>query len=215
MEPLINAFLAIGLLVVIILVVYLVDRVNSLEKETRRMAQVSVAPTPVAADPWAGLSGKALWDAMTGRPPPHLSVATLQELRSNYEVVLQKHIQSLFDEGVRDGRRGLSAEPKNPRTIQTSVGAVESWLPGPQVNSLYKCGLDSTQLPPEALQPVRDALDEAGQQLFAKTEFPQTEPLSASLLPPLASVAAPVSPAQPTPPPASASGAGQGPAPGG
>ena len=42
MDNLINAFLAIGLLVVIILMVYLLDRVNSLEVETKRIGQVSV-----------------------------------------------------------------------------------------------------------------------------------------------------------------------------
>lgn len=189
----VNAFLGIGLLVLIILVVYLVDRVNSLEKETRRVAQMAAqppAPAAQALDPWAGLSGKDLWDAVSGRPPAGMSSETMQDIRGRYEIVIQKHIQSLFDEGVRDGKMGLSGEPKNPRSIQTSQGAVESWLPMAQVNTLYKCGLDSTQLSGEGLQPVRAALDEAGQQLFSKTRIEQTEPLSASLLPTLAAQAA-------------------------
>lgn len=183
MDSLVNAFLAIGLLVVIVLVVYLVDRVNSLEKETRRVAQLSTAAPVVAADPWSGLSGKVLWDAMSGRAPSSLSAAALDELRSRYELVLHKHIQSVFDEGVRDGQRGMSGDPKNPRSIQTAHGVVESWMPTPQLNTLYKCGLDSTQLSADALGPVRQALDEAGQQLFAKVQLPQSELLSASLMP--------------------------------
>lgn len=192
MESLVNAFLAMGLLVVIVLVIYLVDRVNSLEKETRRVAQLTVAaPAAASSDPWSGLSGKALWDALTGRPPVSMSAVDLQELRTRYELVLHKHIQSLFDEGVRDGQRGMSGEPKNPRSIQTAQGAVESWMPTPQVNTLYKCGLDSAQLAPEALAPVRQALDEAGQQLFAKVQLTLAEPLSASLMPQAAGPAAP------------------------
>jgi hypothetical protein len=181
----VNAFLAVGLLVIIVMVVYLVDRVNSLEKETKRVASMAshTAPSAQPQDPWSGLSGKALWDAMTGRPPVPLSESALQELRARYEVVLQKHIQSLFDEGVRDGQLGVSGEPKNPRTIATAAGPVESWMPAPQANTLYKCGLDSVQLSPDALQPVRQALDEAGQQLFAKTQYEQSEPLSQSLMP--------------------------------
>lgn len=180
MDSLFNAFLSIGLLVVIVLMVYLVDRVNSLEKETRRAAQ---APSVVPTDPWAGLTGKALWDAMTGRPPPGLSATVLQELRPRYELVLHKHIQSLFEEGVRDGPRGLSGEPKNPRSIQTSSGPVDSWMPSPQVNTIYQCGLDSTQVAPDGLALVRQALDEAGQLLFAKAQLSLSEPLSASLMP--------------------------------
>lgn len=182
-DAVVNAFLAVGLLIIIVMVVYLVDRVNSLEKETKRVANMASHPTPEPTDPWWGLSGKPLWDAMSGRPPANLSEAGLQELRSRYEVVLQKHIQSLFDEGVRDGQLGVSGEPKNPRTIQTSAGPVDSWMPTPQVNTLYKCGLDSVQSSPDALQAVRQALDEAGQQLFSKTQYEQTEPLSQSLMP--------------------------------
>lgn len=185
MDNLINAFLAIGLLVVIILMVYLLDRVNSLEAETKRIGHVSAQAAAPAAppDPWLSLSGKALWDALSGRPPAHLSSAALEELRSRYELVLHKHIQSLFDEGVRDAQRGLSAEPKNPRTVQTASGPVESWMPMPQANTLYKCGMDSVQAPAEAQPAVCQALDEAGQLLFSKVQIPQTEALSASLMP--------------------------------
>ena len=206
MDSLFNAFLAMGLLVVIVLVIYLVDRVNSLEKETRRTSHPSAA-SAAPSDPWSGLSGKVLWDAMTGRPPAHLSALTLQELRLRYELVLHKHIQSLFDEGVRDGQRGMSGEPRNPRTIQTSQGDVESWLPTPQANALYKCGLDSTQLlGPDALAPVRQALDEAGQLLFSKAQLTLTEPLSASLMPLAPAAVAPAVPASADPRPAPGTG---------
>lgn len=201
MDSLFNAFLAMGLLVVIVLVIYLVDRVNSLEKETRRASHPSGA-LAAPSDPWSALSGKALWDAMTGRPPAHLSAQTLQEMRVRYELVLHKHIQSLFDEGVRDGQRGMSGEPRNPRSIQTSQGDVESWLPTPQANALYKCGLDSVQLGPDALAPVRQALDEAGQLLFSKAQLTLSEPLSTSLMPLAPTAAAPAaSDARPTPGP--------------
>lgn len=181
--PLFNAFMAIGLLVVIILIVYLVDRVNHVEQETHRMVQSMSAPPAVSQQPFGGLSGKTLWDALSGKPPEGMAEAAVQEVRSQYEPVLHKHIQSLFDEGVRDGQRGLSGEPKNSRLIRGAKAAVESWMPAAQANTLYKCGLDSTQQPPEALEPVRAALDEAGQQLFAKVQIDLKEPLSSSLLP--------------------------------
>jgi len=194
MDALINAFLAIGLLVVIILIVYLVDRVNSIERETRRVAQNLAAPAAAASPtgPFFGLSGKALWDTLSGRGALDLSPQALSELRENYEVVLQKHIQALFDEGFQDGKRGLSGEPKNSKKISTAKGQVESWIPAAQANTLYKCGLDCAQLPSTEWGPIQAALDEAGQQLFGRVDLPNLEPLSRSLMPapdPLALIA--------------------------
>jgi len=183
MDALVNAFLAIGLLVVIVLIVYLVDRVNSIEKETRRVAQTVTANPSTSQDPFFNLAGKKLWDALSGKAPEGLTDQNLQELRTRYEVVLHKHIQSLFEEGVKDGQRGLSGEPKNTRMIRTAKAPVESWIPAAQANALYKCGLDSAQVPQESWGPIRAALDDAGQQLFAKVQLILQEPLSSTLMP--------------------------------
>jgi len=183
MDALVNAFLAIGLLVVIVLIVYLVDRVNSIEKETRRVAQTITTAPSGSQDPFFNLAGKKLWDALSGKAPEGLSEQNLQELRTRYEVVLHKHIQSLFEEGVKDGQRGLSGEPKNTRMIRTAKAPVESWIPAPQANTLYKCGLDSVNASAEACDTIRAALDDAGQQLFAKVQLTLQEPLSSALMP--------------------------------
>jgi hypothetical protein len=184
MEPLILAFIAIGLLVVLVFIIYLIDRVNSIEKETRQFAQaLHEQKEPVSSGPFAGLSSKKLWDAMTGRVPDGMDPGLLVEVRERYEVVLQKHIELLYQEGVLDGKRGMSGEPKNTKIITTLRGSVESWLPTAQVNTIYKCGLDSSQLPPDQWDPVRQALDEAGQTLYAKALVQMRSPLSATLMP--------------------------------
>jgi hypothetical protein len=90
----------------------------------------------------------------------------------------------------------MSGEPKNTKLIATLRGPVESWLPSAQVNTLYKCGLDSAQMPSDQLDSVRSALDEAGQNLYAKALLTLAQPLSAILMP-QAVVAAPVLPAPP------------------
>jgi hypothetical protein len=77
----------------------------------------------------------------------------------------------------------MLGEPKNTKLINTSRGPVESWLPLAQVNTLYKCGLDSAQLPSDQLDAVRAALDEAGQTLYGKAMVNLAQPLSASLMP--------------------------------
>lgn len=185
MEPLILAFIAIGLLIVLIFIIYLIDRVNAIEKETRQFAQaLSEKKEPPASGPFAGLTSKKLWDAMTGRVPEGLDPSVLVEVRERYEVVLPKHIEAIFQEGVKDGQSGLSGEPKNTKFISTLRGPIESWLPSAQVNTIYKCGLDSAQLPPEELDPVRSALDEAGQTLYGKALIKLVQPLSMTLMPP-------------------------------
>ena len=184
MEALFNAFLAIGLLVVIVLIIYLVDRINNLERETRRVSE-SMSTTAMSANqgPFGGLFGKKLWDALSGKAPPGTGEQTVQEWRELYEVVLHKHIQSLFEEGRKDAQRGLSGDPKNSRMIRTAQATVDAWMPAAQANTIYKCGMDSVLQPPEAWDPVRSALDEAGQLLFGRIQLPLKEPLSRSLLP--------------------------------
>lgn len=199
MEPFVLAFIAIGLLVVLVFIIYLVDRVNAIEKETRQFARSLNDPKePVSLGPFAGLSSKKLWDAMTGRVPEGMDPSVLVEVRERYETVLQKHIESIFQEGIQDGQRGLTGDPKNTKLITTLRGPVESWLPSAQVNTLYKCGVDSTQLPADQLEAVRMALDEVGQTLYSKALLNLTQPLSVSLLPrPAAEVPVLVPPAAP------------------
>ncbi len=184
MEPFVLAFIAIGLLVVLVFIIYLVDRVNAIERETRQFAQSMQAPKDVQPQgPFAGLSSKKLWDAMTGRLPEGMDPSLVVEVRERYEMVLQKHIEAIFQEGVKDGQRGMSGEPKNTKLITTLRGPVESWLPSAQVNTLYKCGLDSVQLPADQWAGVRSALDEAGQTLYAKALLTPPQPLSSILMP--------------------------------
>lgn len=184
MEPFLLALIGIGLLVVLVFIIYLVDRVNGIEKETRRVAQsLNDAKEPPSLGPFAGLSSKKLWDAMTGRVPEGLDPSLLVEVRERYESVLFKHIEAIFQEGVQDGQRGLTGEPKNTKLLTTLRGPVESWLPSAQVNTLYKCGVDSTQLPADQLDAVRAAIDDVGQTLYGKALLPLVQPLSESLLP--------------------------------
>ena len=184
MEAFVSALMAIGLLVLLVFIMYLLDRVNTLEKETRQFAQTMKTQKEAApAGPFAGLSSKKLWDAMTGRVPDGFDARAVDELRSLYEMVLHKHVDAIFQEGVNDGRMGAMAEPKNTKLISTARGPVESWLPSAQVNTLYKCGLDSAQLPEGQLTSVRIALDEAGQTLYGKAMVNLDKPLSESLMP--------------------------------
>jgi len=186
MDLLFNAFIAIGLLMLLVLMIYLLDKVNSLEKDTKTAIQnfssTVKQPLTVAVGPFAGLSSKKLWDAMTGRPPEDVPLDSLVDVRSRYEAVLIKHIESIFEEGKRDGSMGVSSPPKNTRHITTLRGNVESWLPVSQVNAIYQCGVDIHQKPPEQHAEVLLALDDACKQLFDKTQIELATPMSQTLM---------------------------------
>ena len=67
MEAFVNALMAIGLLLILMLIIYLIDRVNAIEKETRKVMTSIQDKSALAASPFLGLSSKKLWDTMTGR----------------------------------------------------------------------------------------------------------------------------------------------------
>lgn len=184
MDALATAFIAIGLLLILLLIVYLVDRVNTIEKETRRMAlSMDKGPSKESTAPFAGLSGRRLWEAMIGKGAENISADALAELRERYDLVLHKHLEGIYKDGWRDGERGTPLEPANVRAITTATGQVESWLPMPQVKTIYQCGLQASQRPPELWDSLRADMDEAANILYSKTQLEARQALSGWLMP--------------------------------
>jgi hypothetical protein len=184
MDALLNALMAIGLLLVLILVVYLIDRVNSIESETRKVVSKLNENAAKVATPSMGLSAKKLWDAMTGRSTEGLEPQALAELRSRYPVILSKHAEGLYKDGFKDGILGTPpSDPKNTKEIAMAKGTVESWIPTAQANALYQCGLSASQTPEAEWGPIRASMDEAGQFLWSKAQLDATSPLSEWLMP--------------------------------
>jgi hypothetical protein len=184
MDALLNALMAIGLLLVLILVIYLIDRVNSIESETRKVVSTLNENAAKLATPSMGLSAKKLWDAMTGRSNEGLDPQALADLRSRYPVILSKHAEALYKDGFKDGILGSPpADPKNTKEIVMAKGTVESWIPTAQANALYQCGLSASQTPEAEWGPIRASMDEAGEFLWSKAQLDATSPLSEWLMP--------------------------------
>jgi hypothetical protein len=185
MDALMNALMAIGLLVILVLIIYLIDRVSTIEKETRQvLSSIQQQKTvPAVSLPFLGMSSKRLWDAMTGRPDSDMDPLAIFDLQGPYQVVLSKHVEALYNEGFKDGQRGMSGEPKNARQITTSAGTVESWIPPAQANAIYQCGLQAAQTPEINWGALRDALDEAGNYLYSKAQLDTSNPFSEWLMP--------------------------------
>jgi hypothetical protein len=98
-------------------------------------------------------------------------------------MILSKHMEALYQEGYKDGFRGVMVEPPNTKQVSTSKGTVESWIPSAQANALYQCGLSASQTPEADWGPIRSSMDEAGQYLLTKTQLDASSPLSDWLMP--------------------------------
>jgi hypothetical protein len=184
MDAFLNALMAIGLLLVLILVIYLIDRVNSIESETRKVVSTLNESAAKLATPSMGLSAKKMWDVMTGRSTEGLDPQAIADLRSRYPIILSKHAEALYKDGFKDGILGSPPnEPKNTKDIVTAKGPVESWIPTAQANALYQCGLSASQTPEAEWGPIRASMDEAGQFLWTKAQLDATSPLSEWLMP--------------------------------
>ena len=148
MDGILIALLVVGLILILMMLIYLVDRVNQIERETRQNKPSSQPVATRSAGPYGGLSGRKLWDAMTEHPPSGIDAAEWANIRQRYALALQLHIESLFEEGQRDGQRGMSGEPKNPRILDTPDGNLESWLPNVLVKAIYQAEPVAAQVAP-------------------------------------------------------------------
>jgi len=184
MDLLLLGVIALALLLVILMIIYLVDRINVIERATQEAVRsLGQQQGPAPAGPFGALSGKALWDAMTG-DGAGIDPMEASMLRQRYESVLSRHIEALFEEGRKDGQAGSSNRPQNTRRINTVRGSVESWLPGGQAQTLYQCGHDFATKGPGQWAAVRIMLDDAVSELYARAQIEPRGRLSDTLMGP-------------------------------
>lgn len=172
-----------GLVGLLLVVFYMLDRVNELHKHSGVSKN---GHTPFKLDEtFGGLSGKNLWDAMTGVPMPGWSVGQIEALKLRYEAILQKHIEMLFEDGQLDGREGFRMPVRCDRVIATLRGEIESWMPQDYASAIYRSGHDRSTKPKEKQASIRETINQTGNALFAATGLPPHS--LANLLMPLAS----------------------------
>ena len=134
------------------------------------------------ADTFGGLSGRELWDAMIGVPMRGINPKDIIPLKPRYEVVLQKHLEILFEEGQHDGREGFLMPVRCERIVPTLRGDIESWIPHEFAVGIYKVGYSLITEPDEDPDTLREQLDEIGDEIFSATGLPP-HPLSKLLMP--------------------------------
>ena len=176
------------LLLLVILTLYLIDKVNHL-------AKMYEAPTPQTPslpefEPeapgdllFSGLEGKKLWDAMNGRQIDGFDATLIEALRPHYEPILREHITATFKDGLEEASSDESKVPSSTRQISTARGYIQSWLPPQHLGSIYRSALEfagSYANAPEAetLLRLKQTVDSVVDMLYQRVGITNDVPFS-------------------------------------
>ena len=175
------------LLLLVILTLYLIDKVNHLA----RMYEPPAPPAPPEPEPtdpsadilFAGLDGKKLWDAMNGKKVDGFDSSLVDALRPHYEPILRNHIVATFKDGLEDAGGNESRVPSSQREISTVRGHIQSWLPPQHLGSVYRSALEFAtsyaQNPnPEVLSRLKQTVDSVVDMLYQRVGITNEAPLS-------------------------------------
>lgn len=177
--------LTLVILVLVVLVIYLSDRFNLLERETYELKRkLHDTQQSKPGGPYAGLSGKALWDAVTGQETGQLDELVLDGVRKRYRLLLDEHLQSIFQAGASDAANGMNGPPANTRQVRTPKAQVESWLPPELVAEVYQCGQGYVLAGTEEMPGLRDRLDQVFAQVYQACNLETGQPASSLFMPP-------------------------------
>ena len=172
----------------LVMVVYTIDRLNSVEKITSVLNSV-IAPSPSmgayeSQAMFEGLSGMTLWEAMSGSPVEGWEDENLEPMRPRYRIVLQKHLEAIFDEGLLDGHQETYKHlPANTMLVSMLRGSVESWIPQNYASGVYQIGLEWSKQDLNEAKRLREKLDLIADEIFSACEIELKNPLSKILLP--------------------------------
>jgi hypothetical protein len=168
-----------GLVGMLLVIFFMLDRLNELHRNAD-IPKGQIDP----AGAFGGLTGKNLWDAMIGIPMPGWDQKKIAALRPRYELVLQKHLELLFEDGKLDGREGLSMPVRCDRKVPTLRGDIDSWMPHEFASGVYRAGYALATSAEGDTELVQRQLDMLGQAIFSATGLPP-HPLSSILMPQL------------------------------
>jgi hypothetical protein len=180
------------LLLLVILTLYLIDKVNHLAAmyEPPKPEPLPEPEAPRAGDLlFAGLEGKKLWDAMNGKAVQGFDTSLLDSLRPHYEPILREHISATFKDGVDEANEAEAKTPSSQRQIDTVRGHVQSWLPPQHLGSIYRTGVEFGGLyakdpNPDVLARLKETLDSVTSMLYQRAGVPLDVPYSELLLSP-------------------------------
>ncbi len=179
------------LLLLVILTLYLIDKINHLAK----MYEAPQPQTPELPEfeqeipgdlLFAGLEGKKLWDAMNGKQVEGFDPSIIEALRPHYEPSLREHIVATFKDGLEEVGGDESKVPSSMRKISTARGFIQSWLPPQHLGSIYRSALEfagsyANDPNPDVLVRLKQTVDSVVDMLYQRVGITNEVPFSESL----------------------------------
>lgn len=164
-------------IVLVVLLLFVLGKLNWLENATNSMLEkIDVFPATKIGigsdqndetDPYFyGLTGKKLWNCLTEPEDSDLSPQEIDEIRPRYSIVLVKAL-SKFILGEDNEEEYL----RNIRTVKTTRGKIDIWLPSKVIDSCENISskiseLENINVNEKAEETERDIdLDEAKKEL--------------------------------------------------
>lgn len=143
-----NIVIAVSLLlgiVLLILIIYLISRVNDLE--ARAFSNQSTASTEKKTEAeslkvFAGLGGRELWDQWVAMANGGDDQYGIKGDRDRFLALLELHVRALIQTGAEHGASGTNEPPSNPLKVKMLRGEFASYLPSSQAGRLYDLGRD-------------------------------------------------------------------------
>ena len=167
----------------VVMIVYLIDRVNSMERKHALAVSSAYAGVDSAAAAFGNIDGAHLWEVLSGRAPLDSTAITIEEIRTRYEPVLRRHIEELFEDGVLDGRHGVRFQPKAERAIKCSAGMLNSWIPPADARVIYDIGVERSHITTLNFSTVYPKLEAVCDQLYAAVGITPDRTVPGLLLP--------------------------------
>ncbi len=178
------------LLLLVILTLYLIDKVNHIQ-QSQVPEPTPVPPLPMPEPPtdilFAGLEGKKLWDAMNGKPVDGFDASLIDALRVHYEPILRAHITETFRDGMESADETDTGVPASQRKIATVRGFIQSWLPPQHLGSIYRVGIEYGAVKgkdpdPDIVMRLKETLDSVTDMLYKRTNITYEVPFSELLM---------------------------------
>ena len=177
-----NVVVAVSLLlgiVLLILIIYLISRVNDLE--AKAFSTLASLPSGSTANSdsrqvFAGLSGRDLWDQWVSIANGGEDEFDILGDRDRFLALLELHVRSLIKTGIEHGSNGTTDPPANPLKIKMLRGEFESYIPSSQAGRLYELGneLGATENNEQGsllVADIRDTVDAISMGIDAGSSF--------------------------------------------
>ena len=177
-----NIVIAVSLLlgiVLLILIIYLISRVNQLEATAFSNQGAAPAEKKTEADShkvFGGLSGRQLWDEWVAIANGGQDQYGIKGDRDRFLALLELHVRSLIKTGIEHGSSGVNEPPSNPLKIKMLRGEFESYLPSSQAERLYSLGSElgaseDPQHQAELITALTDTVDAVSMGIDAGSSF--------------------------------------------